>query len=184
VEGATFDKLMQLLSTDREEAAQEYRRLHERLTRFFDWNGAEDPPALADQTIDRIGNRLEKEDEGPIQNVPAFALGIARHLLQEDTRKRRKATEAGKLWTSIDHSSHTEEKERMDEALIHCLAQLPPDRRRLIETYYVHGENKARSHLQLATESGITVNALRTRALRVRQELERAILDYLNRKSQ
>lgn len=186
MEGATFDKLMQLLAADREQAALEYRRLHERLTRFFDWNGGEDPLALADQTMDRIGNRLEKNDEGPIQNVSAFALGVARHLLQEDARQRKKAAEAGAHWTSSGQSSsnNEDEKERMDEALLHCLAQLPLDRRQLIESYYVHKGNKARSHQQLAVEYGITVNALRTRALRVRQELERAILQYLERKSQ
>ena len=185
MEGSTFEKLMELLGTDREQAALEYRRLHERLTRYFDWNGGEDSLALADQAIDRIGNRLEKADEeGPIQNVSAFALGIARHLLQEDARQRKRTTEMGAQWSSMSCGTPTEEKERMDEALLHCLAQLPADRRKLIEAYYVHGENKARSHQKLAMQYGITVNALRTRALRVRQELEAAIVHYLEGKAQ
>ena len=184
MEGPTFDKLMELLGTDREQAAQEYRRLHERLTRYFDWNGGEDPLALADKAIDRIGSRLQKTgEEGPIQNVSAFALGIARHLLQEDARQRKRTTEIGAQWTSMSGST-TEEKERMDRALRHCLEQLPAERRDLIEAYYVHGENKAWSHQNLAVQYGITINALRTRALRVRQELEAAILHYLERKSQ
>lgn len=184
MEGATFDKLMQLLGTDREQAALEYRRLHERLTRYFDWNGGEDPPALADAAIDRIGKRLERSDEeDPIQNVFAFALGVARHLLQEDVRQRKKATEMGALWSAMSPSSPAEEKERLDEALLHCLAQLPPERRNLIEAYYVHRENKSQSHQRLAMKYGITINALRTRALRVRQELEIAILHYLEGKT-
>jgi RNA polymerase sigma factor (sigma-70 family) len=181
--GATFDKLMELLGPDREQAALEYRRLHERLTRYFDWNGGADPAALADETFDRIERRLDKQGvEGPIENVSAFALGIARRLLLEDLRRQKKAAETGARWSSIDQSDSTEEKELMDEALRHCLSQMPADRRKLIESYYEHGLSKALSHQKLATKYGITINALRTRVLRVRNELEAAIISYLEHK--
>lgn len=182
---ATFDKLLALLHPDREQAALEYRRLHERLTRYFDWNGGEDPLALADETIDRIERRIERSEvDGPIQSVPAFSLGVARHLLLEDARNRKRATEAGAQWKPPGQSSGTDEKEKMDEALSYCLRQLPTDRRKLIESYYIHGENKSQSHQKLAMQYGITVNALRTRALRVRQELETALREYLADKTQ
>lgn len=183
VGSATFDQLLALLHPDREQAAEEYRRLHERLTRYFDWNGGEDPPALADQTLDRIERRIARsEEEGAIQNVTAFALGVARLLLKEDARKRKSASEAGQLWNSLTQDSASEEEERMDAALHDCLAQLPVERRRLIESYYEHGENKARSHEKLAMRYGITVNALRTRALRIRKELEAAVARHLRDK--
>ena len=178
--GATFDKLMQLLGPDREQSGLAYRQLHDRLTRYFDWNGGEDPQALADETLDRIGNRLEKSEAvEPIQNISAFALGIARNLLREDLRKRKRATETGTQWNSLSEGATTEEKEILDKALGHSLMQLPVERRKLIEAYYMYERDKALSHRKLATRYGISINALRTRALRVRQELEAAIAHYL-----
>lgn len=178
-----FDQLLALLHTDREQAAGEYRRLHERLTRFFDWNGGDDPSALADQTLDRIQERIAKSgEEGTIQNVTAFALGVARLLLKEDARKRKRAWEAGRLWHWLSQEPTSEEQERLDAALRYCLARLPAEQRRLIQSYYMYGESKARSHEKLAIEFGITVNALRTRALRIRKELEAAVADYLGDK--
>lgn len=183
MEGPTFDRLLALLHSDRNQAAGEYRRLHERLTRYFDWNGGEDSPALADQTLDRIGDRVARTDqEGAIQNVTAFALGVARLLLKEDARKRKRDSEVGQLWKDLIDDATSDEKERMDAALRHCLAQLPAENRRLIESYYVHGNNKARSRERLALRYGITVNALRTRALRIRKDLEAAVSRYLGDK--
>ena len=51
----TLKQLLHLLDPDERQAAVEYRKLHERLTRFFEWNNVEDPMALADETIDRLG---------------------------------------------------------------------------------------------------------------------------------
>jgi hypothetical protein len=54
----TLNIILDLLGGHNEEAAGvEYRKLHERLWRFFEWNGVEDPGALADEAIDRLGRR-------------------------------------------------------------------------------------------------------------------------------
>jgi DNA-directed RNA polymerase specialized sigma24 family protein len=179
----TFNRLLARLHSDREQAAGECRRLHERLTRYFEWNGGEDPAALADQTLDRLEEGIAKSGEdGAIQHVTAFALGDARLLLKEDARKRKRDSDAGQAWNSLGQDPASEEKERMDAALGFCLSHLPAEQRRLIESYYVLGENKARSHEKLAMRYGITVNALRTRALRLRKELEAAVARYLEDK--
>ena len=51
------------------------------------------------------------------------------------------------------------------DAMEQCLAALPKDRRELIERYYV--EDRA----ALAGALGISLNALRNRAMRIREEL-------------
>jgi DNA-directed RNA polymerase specialized sigma24 family protein len=50
-------------------------------------------------------------------------------------------------------------------AIENCLAALPPDRRNMIERYYGADRNA------LARELGVSMNALRNRALRIREEL-------------
>lgn len=183
MESPTFDRLLALLHSDREQAAGECRRLHERLTRYFEWNGGADPAALADQTLDRLEERIGKSrEDGAIQNVAALALGVARLLLKEDASKGKRDSDTGQAWSSLGQDPAREQTEGMDVALCYCLAHLPAEQRRLIESYYVHVENRARAHEKLAIRHGITVNALRTRALRIRKELEAAAARYLEDK--
>jgi DNA-directed RNA polymerase specialized sigma24 family protein len=180
----TLKVLLNLLGSDEAQAAVEYYNLHQRLTRFFDWNNANDPMALADEALDRLAKRAAEPglDEG-VQNVSAFALGIARHLLQEEARRQVKMAEIGRHWRAMELARPTEpESETLEDALQHCLGKMRPERRRLIEAYYSYGDaEKIKMHQQLAETEGLSLNALRNRALRTRQELETCIRKHLGK---
>ncbi len=177
----TLSTVLSLLGSDEEQAAEEYRSLHERLARFFAWNNAVDPEALADEAIDRLGRRAVKTG---VQSVPAFVLGIARNMLQEELRRQQKMKEIGRQWNARTGGAASAEAEQMHEALGYSMTQLRADRRALIEAYYLYnGSMKVKAHQKLAEEQGLTVNALRNRAMRARQELETAIRAYLDGKS-
>ena len=182
----TFKELLNLLSPDEAQAAVDYQNLHQRLTRFFDWNNAQDPMALADETLDRLAKRAAEPamsegvrsavNEG-VRNVSAFALGIARHLLQEEARRQIKMTEINQHWRSMELArAQDPDSEAVEDALQKCLEKMQPERRRLIEAYYNYtGPEKIRMHQQLAEANGLSLNALRNRALRTRHELEACI---------
>ncbi len=141
-------RILDLLGINEEEAAIEYRKLHQRLSRFFEWNGVDDPMALADEAIDRLGKRAVEEGAGQRLLKPtAFALGIARLLLQEEFRRKRRAVDAIQHW-EMQRTESIPEAEAMDEALQGCLAKLQPDRRRLLERYYLHTGRKRRGHIK------------------------------------
>lgn len=179
----TLDKILDLLGPDEEAAAAEYCRLHERVSRFFEWNGIDDPEALADEVIDRLGRHVtESETKQHIRNLFGFALGIARLLLLEEFRRQRQKAEASRSWREQRANQHSD-AEALDEALEHCLAKMPGDRRKLIKAYYTNerGE-KVKQHQRFANEIGITINALRNRALRARQDLEACVRDRLEGK--
>jgi DNA-directed RNA polymerase specialized sigma24 family protein len=184
VQRETLKQLLDLLGPDEQQAAAEYRKLHERLSRFFEWNHVADPMALADETIDRLGKRAtEMEIKGGVHDVSAFALGVARHLLQEEARRQLKSVEISRHW-GIHRSISSSEAEEMEDALQCCLAKMQPERRKLLEAYYVYsGNEKAKMHLKLAQEYGLTINALRNRALRARQELEASMRRHLKENS-
>jgi DNA-directed RNA polymerase specialized sigma24 family protein len=184
VQRETLKQLLDLLGPDEEQAAAEYRKLHERLTRFFEWNHVEDPMALADEALDRLGKRAtDAEIKGGVRDVSAFALGVARHLLQEEGRRQQKNAEISRHW-KIHKSNVSSDAEEMEDALQHCLAKMQPDRRKLLETYYVYsGAEKAVMHQKLAQEYGLSINALRNRAMRARQELEASMRRYLKENS-
>ena len=180
----TLKDLLNLLHPDEAQAAVEYQNLHQRLTRFFEWNNGEDPMALADETLDRLAKRASEAGitEG-VRNVSGFALGVARHLLQEEARRQRKMVEISRHWRAMELARNAEpDTETLDDALQHCLRKMSPERRRLIEAYYnFNGGEKIKMHQQLAEAEGLSLNALRNRALRARQDLETCIRRQLGK---
>jgi DNA-directed RNA polymerase specialized sigma24 family protein len=184
VQKEMLKELLSLLHPDGDQAAVEYHNLHQRLARFFDWNNAQDPMALADEVLDRLAKRAAEPgmNEG-VHNVSAFALGVARHLLQEEARRQLKMAEISRHWRAMESARTQEpESEALEDALQHCLAKMRPERRRLIEAYYSYtGSEKIKTHQQLAEAEGLSLNALRNRALRARQELETCIRKQLGK---
>jgi DNA-directed RNA polymerase specialized sigma24 family protein len=175
-------KVLELLDPDAGQAAVEYGKLHERLTRFFEWNNADDPTALADEALDRLGRRAL--DDREIRSASSFVLGVARHLLQEERRRQARDAKAKRSWADLSAIPSSTELERMDEALQRSLARMKPDRRNLIEAYYAHsGAEKIKEHQDLAARHQLSLNALRNRVFRLRKELELSVRSYLDRDS-
>jgi DNA-directed RNA polymerase specialized sigma24 family protein len=181
---ASLDKILNLLGPDDDVAAAEYCKLHERISRFFEWNSIEDPEALADEVIDRLGRRVtEPHTKEHVRNLSVFALGIARLLLLEEFRRQKRQADTNRWWAEQRVNSSSD-AEAFDKALEHCLKRLQPERRRLIERYYTFGDRKkAEIHQSLAEENEVTVHALRNRALRVRHDLEDCVRHFLSKQS-
>jgi DNA-directed RNA polymerase specialized sigma24 family protein len=155
-----------------------YRELHERLARFFRFNQALDPETLADEALDRLAQRVTKADEERIESPQAFALGIARHLLQEDTRRRTRESEAASQWTRLT-GPYDHERESILQAIDHCMSRLREDQRALLEGYYQwQGNAKIKHHRDLAQELGLTLNALRNRLMRTRKLLDQCVRSW------
>jgi DNA-directed RNA polymerase specialized sigma24 family protein len=184
VQKEMFKELLNLLNPDEAKAAVEYHNLHQRLTRFFDWNNGQDPMALADEVLDRLAKRAVEPDvkEG-VRNTSAFALGIARHLLQEEVRRQIKMAEISRHWQAMESTRIQEtESEPLDNALQHCLGKMQPERRSVVEAYYCfEGAEKIKVRQRLAEAEGLSLNALRNRALRARQDLEKCMRKRLGK---
>ena len=156
-----WEALLAALAEDRDAAGQKYEELRRRLINLFAWEQCDTPDNLADGVLDRFAR---KALEGAVIPHPdRFAFGIARIVIQEQSRAQRKqeaaarelqagAAESGRDWTALDKMQN-------------CVNALPQDRRELIERYYT--EDRA----ALARKLGVSVNALRNRAMRIRDEL-------------
>jgi len=175
--------LLDALGPTPAEAGAAYEGLRERLIRFFRWNHCLFPEELADTALDRLADKLSRGAE-PILSPERFVVGIARMLLLE---QRAKETREKKmlLWLSWSHQHYgrsDEEKQLYDDALNHCLDCLTGDNRQLLERYYSgDGSDRIRNRQALAGELGIVINALRNRALRLREGLENCTARYLAR---
>ena len=171
-----FAILLAALHPEREQAAVRYEELRTRLVRVFLWEHAVDPEALADDALTRLARRLTEGEV--IHNIPAFLNGIARNLLKEESNRRHRLTPLTDLPAPVPNH----EIERQHAALEHCIATWEPDKRQLLLTYY-HGDQSARiqNRQRLAAQLGLELNALRNRALRLRERLEACVRKQLER---
>jgi DNA-directed RNA polymerase specialized sigma24 family protein len=115
----------------------------------------------------------------------AYSIGVARMVLLEKNRER--AREARSLEEVPEPQVVPDEPpgdmERGVECLRRCLAELSPDNRNLILTYY-HGERgqKIKSRKGLTERFGIPAGALRMRALRLRERLQTCAANCIQQK--
>ena len=164
-----LDRLLGALDDDRERAAEEYARLHARITGLLRWWGAEDCDALADATLDRVVLKLEQGIQIPRRSFGAYVKGVARMILcesQRAARQRRAATHHALL----DGHAAVSDAPLLDR-LDHELARLSEEDRDLVLRYYGVGR-KDEIRRELAREFGVSGSNLRLRAHRIRQRLE------------
>jgi len=132
-----------------------------------------DAEAAADETLDRLARRIE--DGTPIDSVPLYALGIARNLLRELRARGWRADAAVQALAASADAGGGEEDDRATElaALRNCLQSLDESGARLILDYYsADGTDRIRARRALAQRLQLGMNALRNRALRLRDALE------------
>jgi DNA-directed RNA polymerase specialized sigma24 family protein len=175
---SSFDRLLRELSPDRERAAGEYEALRVRLTKFFEWRRCSDPELLADRTLDRLAQRLEGGAE--IGQLYSYCCGIARHLILEVQRAREREAVVMSHLTLLHAPRRGRGEVLAFETLQGCLDRLPARSRKLVLGYYQEDRMAKIEHRRrLADRLGIPVNALRSRAFRVRTWLEDCVEESL-----
>ena len=182
-----FAHLLSQLDSDRERAAEKYEQIRIKLIKFLKWRGCLQFEEYADMTIDRVALKLTEGAELHQTNPSAFFYGVALNLLKEHWRKTANREEALRDQTETWNSSDDPEEIRAQAETRHqqeirlsclrgCLAELPPESLSLIKQYYSEGDvlNKEQRK-QIARRLNLTPTALRSRAFRVRGELERCV---------
>ena len=155
-----------------------YERLRHRLIQFFRLHLPADADDLADMALDRIARRLHEGVE--IEHLPAYALGVARLLVLEARTRLAKRQRAERALAADEDdneaASAAASLEAASSALATCLDQLGAQARALILDYYgADGARRIQARQRLAAELGSSLNALRNRALRLRERLERCV---------
>jgi DNA-directed RNA polymerase specialized sigma24 family protein len=174
-----FAALLARLGPDTDRAGAAYESLRRALVALFTWRGAATPEECADETLDRLAARLN--NGARVEDVPRFARGIARLVLLEHWRRpdaRRTPLQ------EVDPDRHpapdATEDDTLRECLNRCLSELPPEGRELILKYYVaEGRTRIERRKRMAVSLGVSETALRNRAQRLRDRLERCITGCL-----
>jgi DNA-directed RNA polymerase specialized sigma24 family protein len=180
----SFDLLLQRLAGDGPGAVG-YERLRIRLIAFFRLRFPAQAEALADEAFDRLARRLA--DGTAVDSPEGYALGIARLLLLEtqnrEKKERRMADEALRDLDMVGVLSPEAEPHPAEPALRACLEGMGREAEAFILDYYEAdtGTDRIARRQQLAQRLGLTLNALRNRALRMRLALESCVRARLQR---
>jgi DNA-directed RNA polymerase specialized sigma24 family protein len=163
-----FERLLAWLDDDRERAGFEYEKVRRRLTTIFETRGCRIPEELADETIDRVSRRVADIEATYEGNKLLYFLGVANNVHHEYL-KRPAVPRQLAVVTDMD-------EEQTYNCMDECLSKLTQRSQHLIRQYYAE-DKRAKISLRksLADQLGITSNALRARALRIRESLQNCI---------
>jgi predicted transcriptional regulator of viral defense system len=166
-----FAKFLEFLSTDTEEAARRYMRLHEKLVGFFNMKGISDSPGAADETIDRAVIKMAAGT--PVSDVNHYCSGIARNLAKERLRQMQRENSAFRNFIEHLANSSEEQVERIYHILKPCFDQLASEEQNLLVAYcqVIRGSARIVHRRRLAETMQTTMLALRMRVTRLRKTL-------------
>lgn len=172
---AAFDQLLLLLDQDKQQAGQKYEQIRRSLIFFFRSRGSLTSEDLTDETIDRGARRISEGVEVYASDPFLYFYGIALRVLQEQHRQISPRLPPPE---PLNH----EEYERKLQCMEECLANLDAKTRDWL-TQYAQGDYRARTEKrkQMAKRMGVSLNILRIRVHRIREQLEQCVKKCLEK---
>lgn len=168
-----FDALLRWLDPDPERGAQRYEEVRRRLIRFFTCRRCAAAEDLTDETMNRVARRAHEGLEIDGKSVP-YLYGVAQNVYLEYIRKKPPVPPPPPPRPS-------EEVEREHACLEQCLERLRPRSRELIREFYTEDKQAKIEHRKRLAESlGMTPNALRIQAHRIRGVLLECVKQCLS----
>jgi DNA-directed RNA polymerase specialized sigma24 family protein len=180
-----FARLLHWLDGGADSQGHRYEEMRQRLVTYFDRKNCSAPDELADETLNRVMKWLEQNGKDSDPEPAKICYHTARFVFHEYLRRPdheraalddlpRPPAEDPRVQTGL--TEEQEDKERRLACLEQCAAKLPGDDRELIVQYY-HGEQRVKldNRKRLATERGLTANALNIKACRIRDKLRSCV---------
>ena len=169
----SFEGLLQLFSSDREEAGLQHEQMRLGLVRFFYFRGCTDPEMLADETMTRVAIKADKFDSTQRARLGSYFYGFATNVLMESRRaaKRELPLTDNQNISYVDETDSDKDDARGD-CLQKCLERLPTAEREMIVNYYAfEGEKKSATRSNLCERFSYSPGALYTKIFRIRADL-------------
>ena len=169
----SFERLLNWLHPDSEEAGREFVRIRALLIRKFESHDGCSADRLADATIDRVAETLTPEMiENWVGKKEKKFFRVAFYILLED-KKRLEVELLDDINVPNPDINEDLDLELKLGCLEKCLQTLPPEKRELITRYYQGSKaEKIKNRDDLARELKLQLPALRVKALRIRKDLK------------
>jgi hypothetical protein len=171
-----FDRLMNWLHPNREEAGREYQRIRTLLIKNFQRQGCSSPESLADVTMDRVAQTLtEQMIENWVGEKERYCYRVGFYIVREDrARSHRELQLPEEL--DVPNPDAEEDIELNLQCLKKCLQKQSAANGELIVNYY-RGKPavKIKKRVELARDMNFNLPRLRVHAHRIRKELRKCI---------
>lgn len=176
-----FDALLAWLDKDRDRAGDKYESVRTKLIKIMDRRGCHSPEELADETINRVGHRIQGIADTYVGEPALYFYGVLKNVHKE-WLKWTKAEPINLDSVTIRMPEPAEDVGLIYEYLDKCRHELKdPEDRDLIVKYYEKDKRAKIDHRKkLAHDLGITLNNLRLRIHRINTILQKCIVDCLN----
>ena len=165
-----YDRLFELLEPGSSSPESAFQLCRLKLMKFFSWRWCPDPANLADETIMRLLKNVKQgqilSPEMPYKYVYAIALNVYREHRREITRHQL---------VPFDEAISTSAPESSDSCRDWCLGKLPNEKLDLLNQYYQFDRE------ELAEKLELSLNALRLRIHRIKEELRNCCEDCQKR---
>ncbi|HLL99971.1 MAG TPA: sigma-70 family RNA polymerase sigma factor [Pyrinomonadaceae bacterium] len=183
-----FNALLGWLDGNREAAGQKYEKIRQRLIRIFAGRGCFEAEELADETINRVMQKLPRLIDDYAGEPALYFYGVANNIYLEWLRKQKKnktlpLTEMDNYRGGKSSENELESTGIEYDCLEACLESLSESQRRLIVEYY-REEKQARikSRQRLAEKLEISASALQVKTHRIRARLHACLKNCLAQK--
>jgi RNA polymerase sigma factor (sigma-70 family) len=161
-----------------------FESMRDKMVIFFEVRHCIDPEELADETLERVLQKLCQGTE--VSDLIRYSYGVAKNIFHEHLRRERakqKYVEAEKHRSGPDPSDDTDDaalREQRLQYLEDCLARLSEQGRSLLSEYYKFtGQLKLDHRKKMAEELNISREALTLRVFHLKRKLKKCINDCL-----
>lgn len=170
----SLKKLLDAFSDDETAAARLYSDLRDSLVRFFELKGISGSDKAADETLDRVADKIDQKAK--IEDLRKFAFGVARFVFHENLRREQSATHAANEFYLRNAETKFEEAGEV-ETFRKCFENLYDDERALLVSYFedLPSAELFKKRQKMARHERIEINALRNRISRLRKRLEECL---------
>lgn len=172
---AIFERLLHWLGPDSHSAGRKYESIRTRLIAMFRARQCVFAEDLADDTFERVAQRLASITSQFTGDPARYFYGVAKKIYLEYVRQLKttklRTTRFEQATFNDPNSEHT------FELLEKALNMIPNSDRELILTYYAwNGKRKIEHRRAIAKQLGIELNTLRLRVFRIRREIKKKML--------
>lgn len=166
-----LDRLLGWLDADKIAAAKKYEQTRRALIKYFESRGCHTPEDQADRTIDRVAKRIDEGAAVWVDEPAMYFYGVAKHVLQEYYRRK-----SGSWNSALYVPDDAESLHRRFDCMGRCFDALAAESRELLADYCgSEKREKERARRRLAETLGVSLNTLRLRVHRLREQLARCV---------
>jgi DNA-directed RNA polymerase specialized sigma24 family protein len=174
----TFGHLLDWLDQDRDRAGQRYELIRSRLIKIFVCRGCTAAEELADETINRVAEKIQQIAGSYVGDPASYFCGVAHKIYLEHARKVTPHMATLPADVADKKEPLREEAEFRYRCMEQCMERISIRNRELILAYYGAAndpQSKIAGRKELSQRLGIGANALWIRTHRIREGLKKCV---------